>query len=77
MPGRFRYLTKVFKVGAALSLNPAAVSGEREGHLLKAIQMCLGMIWPLEMLVSIHAPLQGLVLQKKCPGSALGNPYIA
>lgn len=77
MPCRFRYLTKVFKVGAELSFNPAAVSGEREGHLLKVIQMCLGMIWPLEMLVSVHAPQQGLMLHKKCPGSAPGNPYVA
>lgn len=30
MPCRCRYLTQVFKVGAELSLNPAAVSGERE-----------------------------------------------
>lgn len=43
MSCRFSYLTKVFRVGAELSLNPAAVCGEREECLLKAIQMCLGM----------------------------------
>jgi len=44
-PCRFRYLTKMFKVGAELSLNPAAVTGER-GIFWKQFRCLLGWSGP-------------------------------